>query len=343
MFPLLFAGLAAAAPPALTATKTDTAVEFRLGDELVTRYVYAGTVRVEKGDGEKPLAKPFFYPLTPPGGPGVTRGWPMARGTPGETTDHFHQKSVWFCHGDVEPGWVKLASKSADRRAGGVDFWSEAAGHGRIVCVQVGDPKPAGPSRLTVPTRNEWRTADGLKLLDEDRTITVSALPAGVLIVVDVTLTASQGPVTFGDTKEGSMGVRVHDAMRLTAKGGGTITSSDGTAAKSPAKDNLPVWGRPADWNDYSGTVDGKPVGLAVFDDPANRPRASWHTRAYGLMAANPFGRAKSGFPSQKGNTELVTLAKGQTLRLRYGVYAHTGDAASGKVAEAFAAFAAGK
>jgi len=76
-----------------------------------------------------------------------------------------------------------------------------------------------------------------------------------------------------------------------------------------------------------------------VFDHPKNPSRAAWHTRAYGLMAANPFGRARSGFPSQKGKTDLVKMRKGQTLTFRYAVYAHTGDAAAGKVAEAYEVF----
>ena len=81
-----------------------------------------------------------------------------------------------------------------------------------------------------------------------------------------------------------------------------------------------------------------KPVGIAVFDHPDN-PKANWHVRAYGLNAANPFGRDHSGFPSQKGNTNLVRIAKGSDLKLKYAVYAHTGDAKTGKVAEAYEVF----
>ena len=136
------------------------------------------------------------------------------------------------------------------------------------------------------------------------------------------------------------MGVRVSDAFRTQLKDGGTITSSTGEVVKAPAKGTLSVWGKPADWHDYSGLVDGKPAGVAVFDAPTNPARALWHTRDYGLLAANPFGRAGSGFPAAKGKTDLVKLAKGDHLKLRYGIYTHAGDAAAGKVAEAYAAFA---
>lgn len=337
---LLLAPAAPAADP-VAITKGKDTLELYAGKELVAKYQFAGTVRLEKGDGTKPLAKPYFYPLNAPGGVTVTRGWPIERGQPGETTDHFHQKSVWFCHGDVIPEGDALKVRSADKRVHGVDFWAEGGNHGRIVCVEVGEPKNLSAGHAVIPTRNEWRAADGMKVLDEARTIHLIATPAGRLIVLEIDLHAQDHPITFGDTKEGSMGVRVNDVIRLNGpKSDGVITSSTGDVVKAPAKDNLPVWGKPADWHDYSGTIDGKPAGLAVFDDPKNEVRACWHTRAYGLMSANPFGRA-GWEPARQGKTDVVKLAKGEHLKLRYGVYAHAGDAAAGQVAEAFKVFVA--
>ena len=40
-----------------------------------------------------------------------------------------------------------------------------------------------------------------------------------------------------------------------------------------------------------------------------------------------------------KGKTDLVHLAKGEQLRLRYGLLIHAGDAKKGKVAEYFERF----
>ena len=57
-------------------------------------------------------------------------------------------------------------------------------------------------------------------------------------------------------------------------------------------------------------------------------------------MAANPFGRSEAAFPDTKSETELVRLAKGDHLKLRYGLLLHTGNAKDAKVAERFAAFA---
>lgn len=323
--------------PVRITKKGENILEFSVGDELVARYQYAGVV--PSGDGTKPLAKPFFWPVHAPGGVPVTRAWPMQPSKPGETTDHVHQKSAWFCHGDVIAEGLELKERSADKRVHGIDFWAETPGHGRIVCVEVGEPKPVAPNHVMISTRNEWVAPGGTKVMEESRTIHLIALPAGRLIALDVDLHANVCPITFGDTKEGSMGVRVNDAIRADpkAKTGGVLTNAAGQAGE---KD---VWGMTADWCDYFGTIGGKHAGIAVFDHPTNPYRAAWHARGYGLMAANPFGRGESGFPSRKGTSDLVKLAKGDHLKLKYGIYAHGGDTTSGRVAEAYQKFAGGK
>ena len=316
----------AAGPTPVTVTRTDKTVDFKVGDEVVTRYHIGPDV-----------AKPYLWPLNAPGGVPTTRAWPMQTGAPKETKDHVHQKSGWFCHGDVIPEGLELKTRSSDKRVHGVDFWSEAKGHGRIVCVKVSDPKPS-THQGAVTTHNEWRAPDGTKILDEERTVSVRNLGDARLVVFDIDLHASVCPITFGDTKEGSMGLRVSDEFRLNGPSSdGVITSSDGAVAKAPAKDNVPMWGKKADWHDYSGSVGGKTVGIALFDHPKNAHRSVWHTRAYGLLAANPFGR--NSFPGSKGGP-LVKLAKGDHLKLRYGILLHRGDATEGKVAEHYAAFA---
>ena len=160
------------------------------------------------------------------------------------------------------------------------------------------------------------------------------------LIVVNIDLHASVCPITFGDTKEGSFGIRINDVINAeVAKKGkpagkGKIQNADG---KIGEKD---CWGQKSAWCDYSGPIDGKEVGLAIFDDPKNPYPACWHVRGYGLMAANPFGRDKHAkFPGVKGNNELVRLKQGEHLHLRYGMLLHTGDAVSGEVARHYKAF----
>jgi Methane oxygenase PmoA len=329
--------------PLLKIMKSETELSFHDGDKVVAKYVYAGTVALEKAAGTKPLAKPYFYPLIAPNRLSVTRPWPMVRGTAGETTDHFHQKSAWFCHGDVIPTGIELKTKSSDKRVHGVDFWSEGAGHGRIVCVKVGEPEVSPTGEVSILTVNEWRTPDDVVILNEDRTISFTVQPQGYTLALHIRLTTPCG-VTFGDTKEGSMGIRIRDEFTLMRKDStGTLASADGKSHAAPAKDNLTIWGQPAKWHDYSGKLGELEGGIAIFDHARNPHPAAWHSRAYGLMAANPFGRADSGFPSQKGKTELVKLAKGETLELNYALYTHNGNATTGQVAQAYAEFVKAK
>src|SRR5262245_12421433 len=122
----LTAPTVAAEPLSVRVTKSKEAIEFFAGDALVTRYHV----------GEE-VAKPYFWPLNAPGGVTVSRGWPMETGLPNETKDHPHQKSAWFCHGDVIPEGIELKVRSGDKNVKGVDFWSEGNGHGTIACVEV--------------------------------------------------------------------------------------------------------------------------------------------------------------------------------------------------------------
>src|SRR5262249_34689120 len=151
--------LAAGQPAGVTITADKQQIDFQIGKELVARYHIAPSV-----------AKPYFWPLKAPGGVTVTRAWPMEEAGPGGTKDHPHQKSAWFCHGDIAPEGIEVTAKI--RGVKGIDFWSEAKGHGRMVCTAVETPT-LDPKRHagSVTTRNEWRTSDGVKILDETRTL----------------------------------------------------------------------------------------------------------------------------------------------------------------------------
>jgi hypothetical protein len=318
---------AAEGPAAVTIeVKKGEEIAFRIGKELVSRYHIAPTV-----------AKPYFWPLNASGDVPVTRSWPMEKAAPGEQTDHVHQKSAWFCHGDVIPEGLEL--KQHIKGVEGVDFWSENTGHGKIVCVEVDTPRQE-KDHARVTTRNEWRTADDQKVLQETRTITLHNLDEGRLFVVDIDLHASEVPLTFGDTKEGSFGVRVQTSMTLD-KGKGQITNAEGKKGEGRLSnvEKKGCWGLVSGWCDYSGETAGTTAGIAVFADPSNRYASAWHSRGYGLMAANPFGRTKSGFPDLRGKTDLVRLEKGDHLKMRYGIYLHTGDVDAGKVAAAYERF----
>lgn len=329
-FGLIIAGLALGSVPAaqaqggrVTVKNVKDAVEFYAGDELITRYYYAG------------YAKPIFWPVNAPGGIPLTRNYPPPEG---QATDHPHQKSAWFCHGDIYPEGLDF--KSPIKNVKGVDFWSEAKGHGKIV--RVGKAVSAStPKGAAYRSENEWQTAEGVKIMDEARQIVVHDFGKSRLIVVNIDLHASVCPITFEDTKEGAFGIRINDVINAeVAKKGkpagkGKIQNAEGKIGEKEC------WGQISAWCDYSGPIDGKTAGLAILSDPKNIP-CCWHVRGYGLMAANPFGRDKHAkFPAVKGNNDLVKLKKGEHLHLRYGMVLHEGDAISGDVAGAYQRFVA--
>ncbi|WP_162656741.1 DUF6807 domain-containing protein [Tuwongella immobilis] len=310
--------LSHAEPHKVEITFQNHQLSFKADGKLVTTY-HAGPQ----------VAKPYFWPILTPKGVPVTRAWPMEKGMKGETTDHVHQKSAWFCHGDVIAEGISSGKKIP--HVEGIDFWSETPGHGKIVCVEIQSPT-VKDNHGTVVTKNVWKTADGTPIMSELRTIHFQALDQGSLLIMESTLTADVTNITFGDTKEGAFGVRVSDAIAVKP-GGGQFTNSLGNTGEAS------IWGKSASWCDYVGKVNNQTAGIAVLDHPKNPHPAYWHARGYGLMAANPFGREKSGFPGQKGKKDLVKLAKGQSLTVRYGIYAHDGDTNAAKVNEVYTQF----
>jgi hypothetical protein len=298
------------------------AIGFRVNPDgpEVARYIAGGPQ----------VAKPYVWPVLTPSGVEVTRPWPMIPGAPG-TKDHKHQKSAWFCHGDVVVEGIRVPARKG---VVGTDFWSEETGHGKIVLddsenIAIGK-ETAGPTIVTAAYN--WQDGGGRTLLRENRTVSFKTVgKAGWLLDWTCEMSASEGTVTFEDTKEGSMGIRVTDA--LTEKNGGKLVNSKGQTGEKL------VWGREADWCAYTGKVGGKPVAIALLDHPQNPHRACWHARGYGLMAANPFGRKKSGFPDRVEARDLVRIPKGEKLTLRYGLVVLDGEweTASGQIAEKYA------
>ena len=275
-------------------------VEVRVDGQPFTEYV--------PDDGPKP----YLFPIFGPSGASMTRAYPMKK-VEGEKLDHPHHRSLWFTHGSVNK----------------VDFWSEAPGHGRIV--ETSRPVvEGGPTTGTIRTTDDWLAADGKKICEDERTVRFSASKTARIIDFDVTLKASEGPVTFGDTKEGMFGLRVPTSMDVTSKKGGHIVNAEGVEDKA-------AWGKPSPWVDYTGPVEGKTVGIAILNHPSSfRYPTTWHVRDYGLFAANPFGWHDFG---QKTSGEFV-LPGGESIRFRYRILFHEGDTASAHLAEAFRAYA---
>jgi hypothetical protein len=258
--------------------------------------------------------KPIVWPILGPTGKPMTRAYPMAN-APKETRDHPHHRSLWFTHGEV----------------GGVNFWAEDRKSGTIVHRKFTELR--GGATAVVATENDWMGPDGKKVLEDQRRLTFGVEGSDRWIDFDITLVAGEGPVKFGDTKEGMFAVRVAESMKVDAKLGGKLVNSAGQI-------NDAAWGRPADWVDYVGPVDGKTLGIAIFNHPSSfRAPTYWHVRTYGLFAANPFGLHD--FPGGEKRDGSYTIEQGKSIAFFYRVLLHSGNTPQAGVAEAYARYRA--
>jgi len=310
----LIAGLAAALPALLPAAevslkRADDRIRVEVGGKLFTEYVFKGG------------PKPYFYPVLAADGTELTRNFPMKKGVPGEVEDHPHHRSLWFTHGDVN----------------GIDFWAEGdARKGRIVSDSVEQSVAGGTGVIAVH-------------LTDETVVRISASGDSRFLDYQVTLKAPAGkPAVFGDTKEGSMAIRVPlwmtpphsysaNKQRVKHAGTGTIINAEGVK-------NTAAWGKRSTWVDYHGPKDGKVYGVAIFDHPSNpRHPTWWHVRDYALFAANPFG--KHDFENLKDQPKAgeMTVPAGGSVTFRWRFYFHAGDEKAAKVAEQFRAFADSK
>ncbi|HEV3023561.1 MAG TPA: PmoA family protein [Pirellulales bacterium] len=294
--------LAALEAAELAVVKSGRGVAVNADGKLFTEYLIA--------TGPKPI----LWPIIGPTGVAMTRAFPMEL-VDGEKQDHPHQRSFWFTHGNVN----------------GVDFWSENDNHGTIVHREFREVS-AGKEMAVISTRNDWLGPDGKKQLEDQQTLTFRVAGERRTIDFDIKLVASDGPVTFGDTKEGTMGVRIPTVMDLASEKGGHIITSEGLTDRT-------AWGKPASWVDYHGPIDGAQVGIAVMNHPSSfRYPTRWHVRDYGLFAANPFGLRE--FEGNERLDAAHTLPAGESIGLRYRFVFHQGDEKAARIAEAFADYA---
>ncbi|HEV2970078.1 MAG TPA: PmoA family protein [Pirellulales bacterium] len=284
-----------------TAEKTDRGVTVKIGGQLFTEYLI------------RSATKPILWPIVGPTGKPMTRAYPMEKGK-GEATDHPHQRSLWFTHGEVN----------------GVSFWEETAKAGSIRHRDFLEVRGGDDARIV--TRNDWITPDQKKMCEDERKFVFRLDGDQRLIDFSVVVTASEGPLTFGDTKEGSFGMRVAHSMAVDTKKGGRIINSEGQT-------DAATWGQPAAWVDYHGPIDGEEVGIAILNHPSSlRYPNRWHVRPYGLFAANPFGQ--KGFGASSGPGGPYTIEQGKSFTLRFRVVLHRGDEKTAHIADDFAAYA---
>ena len=302
----------------VTLKRQGNSVEVTIGGKPFTTYNF-----------DPKIAKSYLQSLRTPSGIVVTRSYPVMDTIPPEHEHERslepHQRPLYFAHGDIN----------------GYSFWTEGAfakyygpetplNFGRMVFRKLEEVRQTVTSKGTIRALFDLVGLDGKSFAQEEQTFIFRGDSETRTVDCTFTINALDKPVKFGDTKEGTFAIRL--ASELNAPQG-TMVNSEGGIGESQ------VWGKRADWVDVDGTIDGKAVGVAVFDDPKSfRHPTYWHARGYGLLAANPFGLSyflKD--PKQDGS---YILAPGKSITFSYRVLVHEGDYKTAKVAERYSDYA---
>jgi hypothetical protein len=277
------------------------------------------------------VAKPFLYPLRAASGTIVTRRFPL-QDAPGDSKDHPQHRGLTLAHADLN-GFNFWANESFNKGAKGKIVLQKVLG------IQSGDKSG------TIDAVMQWIDGKGAALLSDRRKITFHSHPTLRMVDFDI-LVKAVDTAKFGDTHEGSFGVRVaawleEPAPKYVPQGEGQETrptepKRTGLISNSEGqKTEAEVRGKRAKWADYSGEYKGEKLGIAIFDHPQNpRHPTYWHTRGYGMFAANIFGVAA--FTGDKSQNGSMTLKQGEELRFRYRVVIHPGDATTAGIAKLY-------
>jgi len=302
----------------LVVKEADRRVDVLVDGKPFTSYIWPTT-----------LKKPVLYPLRTSAGTVVTRGFPLEPRA-GERVDHPHHVGLWLNHGDVN----------------GFDFWNrsdaipakDAVKYGTIVHRAIKSAK-SGADKGELQVTEDWTTPDGKTLLREDTTYVFRG-GAGLRSIDRITtLTALDQKVTFRDSKEGMIGMRVARELEQPSDKAEIFTDASGKATAVAKLDNTgvsgsytssegktgdAVWATRAPWTMLSGKIGSEPITLAILDHPKNPTHPTyWHARGYGLFAANPFG-AKA-YTDGKAETNFA-LEPGQSVTLKHRVLILSGS-----------------
>lgn len=319
LFPILLGAAAATAQVKVAASPDGSRIHVDIGGKPYADFVV-------KSDE---AMKPYLYPLRAADGTIVTRHWPMDKVDAIEPVDHQHQRGVWF-----GPDIVN-----------GFDFWNNEFSYknpkaGQTKLNKIGELK-SGKKEGSLGATFDWMDPKGTKIVEQFEKITFHDMPKLRIIDFEIDLTAVTD-VKFGDGKDCCFGIRLSPQLqqdkviKTKGKPDQTVPGAPGVITNAEWKTTEKVvWGKPSDWCDDSGVIDGKEVGVAIFDNPKNSRRARWHVRGYGLFSANPFGL--SAFTGDKTQDGSVTLKPGEKLHFKYRVVIHPGDAKSADLAKLWA------
>lgn len=297
--------------------EADKKVDVMIGGKLFTSYIWPDNVM-----------KPVLFPVMTSEGTEITRGYPL-KPRAGERVDHPHHIGIWFNYGDVD----------------GFDFWnnSEAIpsdkknGYGTVKHIKI-DQLKEGIGEALMVTTESWIDPSGKELISEKTEYHFIANGKTRIIDRISTLTATGKTVSMKDNKEGMIAIRVARQLELPSKDEVIMTDAQGnpTTVKKMSNDGVSgsyrssegikddaVWSTRAKWMDLNGIIGSEKIAVVICDHPKNQSYPTyWHSRGYGLFAANPLGWSVF----TKGKETLnYSIPAGKSSTFRYRFIIHSG------------------
>ena len=265
---------------------------------------------------------PHFYPVRSPSGKSMTVQ---------QTEPYPHHRSFWFAdtvqlEGQRQASFYNaLYTGTGDKKNPRPPYRDRVRHVGHTTTAY---PDNRGKGELGL--KLIWDMDDGkTPVLDETRRVKIVALGDGEYFLnLQFTLTANYGDVTFKSDAVHYAWPFIRLNTNFNSTAGGLLVNSEGGIGQTNTNMKM------ARWVDFSRTGVADAEGLAMFSHPSNEHPHAWLTRDYGCIGPRRI-EAKSGKP--------FTLKKGESISTRAGVLVHNGDVKSGRVAERYEAYVAGK
>ena len=261
--------------------KTTAGLDICYGEKVIAEFSHTQT----------PQGRPFICNIHTLDGIKVTRNYPI---TDKDQDDHPHHQGLFHTFSQLN----------------GIDFWHmKGMAKHRLFTVPPKDGNPASFSAESVYLDRDGETP----LLKETMSYGFHITSQGLLITINAIIEAEAEKVIIGSKEEGGIAIRVASDLRVQ-KGGKMIDNKGRKGGKA-------IWGKAARWVDNSGKKKGRWVGATLFASHSDLGVFHWHSRDYGLIAANPFG------PLNKAPDRI--LKKGEKLSFNYGLMVHSHEQAS--------------
>lgn len=292
------------------------------------------------------LKKPVLFPILTSKGTTITRGYPFATRS-GERVDHPHHVGMWLNYESVN----------------GFDFWNNSTAikdrtkYGTIKHTGILETN-GGYKKANLSVSADWIDTDGRgkNLIKEKTTYVFHANGNQRIIDRITTLTAQNEVVMFNDVKDGMFAIRLARELEHPSDKPDVFVDAKGIETKVDKLDNTGItgnyhtsegvdgeaaWSTRGKWNNLTGKIKGEDISIAIIDHPSNVNYPTfWHSRGYGLFAANPLGEKVF----SKDKKELnFKLAPNQSVTFRYRTVITSGKVSDENLNKLAADFAKSK